>query len=217
MNPVSSSNNYQAAWRSGRHAFSLLELLVVIAILAILLIMSIPAIRSIGGGTEMTAAADLLVAQLNLARQMAITKNRNTELRLYSFNNEFGETRFHGLQVFISQEDPSANAEPVGRMLKLPSSACVDSGNTLSPLIAQSPILSGSSLGVSIPKVGLEYEAVSIGFRPDGSSYTTPAASSQNFLTLRPWRLMNAQTTLPSNYAIVQISKATGQIRSYRP
>jgi uncharacterized protein (TIGR02596 family) len=198
-------------------AFSLLELLLVITVIGIIMGLTVPAVRSIGGGTEMTVAADLLVAQLSLARQTALAKNRNTELRLYSFENEFGEKRFHGLQVFISQEDSSTNAEPVGRMLKLPSSACVDSGNTLSPLIAQSPILSGSNLGVSIPKAGLEYEAVSIGFRPDGSSYTTPAASSQNFLTLRPWRLEDAQTTLPSNYAIVQISKATGQIRSYRP
>jgi uncharacterized protein (TIGR02596 family) len=217
MNPVSSKNDCQAAWRSGRHAFSLLELLVVIAILAILLVMLSPAIRSIGGGTEMTAAADLVVAQLNLARQMAITKNRNTELRLYSFKNEFGEKRFCGVQIFINPEDASQKPEPAGRMLKLPNSACFDSGSTLSPLIANSPLLAGSTLGDKIPQVGLAYDAVCIGFRPDGSSSTISGDSTQNFLTLRPWRLEDPQTSLPPNYAVVQICKTTGQIRRYRP
>lgn len=131
MNRASSCNGRLTALRSGHSGFSLLELLTVIAIIALIMVLLAPAIRSIRSGTEMTVAADLVVAQLNLARQMAITKSRNTELRLYSFKNEFGEKRFCGVQIFTYPEDATQKPEPAGRMLKLPSSACVDSGASI--------------------------------------------------------------------------------------
>lgn len=62
---------------SGRSAgFTLVELIVVVAMAAILLAVGVPAMQDMAGDNRLVAAANDLVAQLNLARSEAI-KRRN--------------------------------------------------------------------------------------------------------------------------------------------
>lgn len=199
-----------------RAGFSLLELLVVIALLGILLSLAAPAIQSTTSGTEMTAATDLVAAQLRLARQTAIARNRNTELRLLSHRDDSGVERIRSLVIHLAPEEAGSETTPLTRAIRLPASTCVDSGTTLSPLLGQIEKSTGSQLASSLPVVGTDYTASIIRFRPDGSA-EVPSAAASNFLTLRPARLDDPLTELPPNYAVIQISSTNGHIKTYRP
>jgi len=199
-----------------RAGLSLLELLIVVALLGILLVLVGPAIQSAGSGTEMTAAADLVAAQLRLARQTAIARNRNTELRLLSHRDDSGLVRIRSLVIHLAPEEAGSVTTPLTRAIRLPASACVDSGTTLSPLLGQVEKSTGSQLASPLPTVGTDYTAYIVRFRPDGSA-EVPSAKTSNFLTLRPARLDDPLTELPSNHAVIQISSSNGHVKTYRP
>lgn len=197
-------------------AFSLLELLAVLALGGILFVLLAPSMQSIGGGTHLTSAADLTVSQLRLARQLAVSRNRNTELRLLTYRDESGTVRVRSMAIYLQGEEAGEPALPVGRPHPLPSSVTLDDGGALSPLLQEIDIRNGADLEARLPSVGLDYSASIIRFRPDGSA-EVPSDNSRNFFTLRPATHEVSSPGLPSNYAVVQIFSQNGQIRLYRP
>lgn len=204
------SRHSQAELQAG---FSLIELLLVVAIIAVLSSLVSPALRSVTGGLDMTRGADLVATYAGIARQTAVTRNRNTELRFYFLKDTFGTERCRALQVFL-QSDDGSSWDATSRIQNLPDSVCIDSGATLSPLVGSQTKQNGS---VSIPGAGTSYQYVAVTFRPDGTAKLVTANDKDNFLTVRPSRLDDPLTTLPDNYATVQIIPATGQVRTFRP
>ncbi len=63
-------------------AFSIVELLVVIAIISILMALTVPAVSSLIENTNVTRGAQLVESQIQLARQLASSRNRPVEVRL---------------------------------------------------------------------------------------------------------------------------------------
>ncbi len=209
--------NSQFASIGKRHqAFTLIELLAVIAIVGILTILVIPSVGSILDGNDLNWATDLVYAQLAQARQIAIAKNRNVEVRFYRFS-EANEERYRAFQSFVATEDSSSPWQPLGKMQVLPRQICFDSGPTLSPLIAYSTQVDGSQTTppVTIPGI-TNYKFVKITFRPDGSCLLDQPATS-TFLTLKNGHLQDVSQQLPTNYGLIQISTSTGILRVYRP
>jgi len=199
--------------RQAHSGFSLLELLVVVAIIALLTALVTPAVQSVTGGLDITRAADLVSTYIGIARQTAVTRNRNTEVRFYFLKDSFGVERCRALQIFL-QKDDGSGWDAFGRIQKLPDSICIDSGSELSPLIGRQTKKAGSD---SLPGVGTGYQYVVITYRPDGTAKPITGNTTDNFITLRLSRLDDPLTTLPDNYATIQIIPVTGQVRTFRP
>ncbi len=73
-------------WRFGNssrraRAFSLLEILAVVAILEILMVLVAPAIVSSLGSSNLNKAGQTIGDQIALARQEALTRNREVQIR----------------------------------------------------------------------------------------------------------------------------------------
>lgn len=195
-----------ARW-SGRQSagFSLLELLAVMAIVIVLCSLAAASFSEILMGSNLTRAGNLVADQCTLARQEAVTRNRNVEVRFFYLSQE-ASPAWRGLQVIRIEEN--GNQVPVGKLLVLPEGILISDSETLSPLMmAGDPILGT----IESPTHGtLSYRAFR--FRPNGS--TGGALGSGNFLTLRS---AMAQGSPPANFCTVQVNPVTGKITTYRP
>ena len=66
-------------------AFSLVELLVVIAVIAIVAGYAVPAVTTMLKGSQLTQGSQMVVDQIALARQTALSRNRSVEVRFYKY------------------------------------------------------------------------------------------------------------------------------------
>ena len=214
---------------------TLIELLAVICLVGLLTGVGVPALSSLLRSGDLNAAAQLLSDQMSLARQMALSSNRQIEVRLYRFADPqmSGETtpKFRAIQLFEVPENPTAGTgrsgyRAVTKCIRLPGpSIIVDSGNPLSTLIGSAgsagtvpSVLSGSELGHALPAVGTAYTAICFSFLPDGSTNLPPQTiQNQWFLTVHEVREGDNLPASPSNFATVQIHPSNGKTRIYRP
>src|ERR1700728_2816755 len=77
MRPITSSP--QAAHR----AFSLIELIVVISIMIVIMALVVPSMGPLMRSSNMNKATAMITDELNYARQLALTQNRDVEVRFY--------------------------------------------------------------------------------------------------------------------------------------
>jgi uncharacterized protein (TIGR02596 family) len=211
-----------------RRAFTLLELLTVIALIAIISAFALPAVGSLLRSSGLSQGAQMIADQLNLARQSALTLNRIVEVRFYQFGDPSvpGENpskpstgKYRTMQAFEILD--SGSAVPLWKVQYLPTTVVIDSGNTLSSIIAQSSsstptLTTGAALTNAIPRVGLNYNCVSFRFLPDGSANFAPAAAHW-FLTLHTMEAGDALPAPPPNFFALQINPSNGHIQSFRP
>ncbi len=212
-----------------RYGFTLLELMIVAGIMVLLSALAVPTAGKLMGASRLSQAAQLLVNELSLARQQAITRNCEVEIRLYQFADPDvpGETQFRptmgkyrALQSFNILESGSAAA--LGKIHRLATSVVMDSG-ALSSIIAlsgASPAVptytTGDALGLSIPKVGTQYNAVCFRFLPDGSARLKPQ-TGRWFLTLHGSDAGDGLASPPPNFFTLQINALNGHIQTFRP
>jgi uncharacterized protein (TIGR02596 family) len=222
-----------AATRSCRQAFSLVELVIVIAVIVIIAAFSMPAVNTILKGSQLSQASGMLVGQLSLARQQALSRNRTVEVRFYRYGDPEvpGEDatapstgRFRALQLFEVQ--PSGVAVPIDKIQTLPGGvifAYSESGEGLSSILdvatASTPKKPGTDdkAAPRLPRgVDYKYEYVSLRFLQDGSTDKLP--TGKWFLTLLGINdRLDAPNKPPSNFFTVQIDPVSGVSRSYRP
>jgi uncharacterized protein (TIGR02596 family) len=156
-------------------------------------------------GSNLTRAGSLIADQCTLARQEAVTRNRNVEVRFFRLPGE-ASPAWRGLQVIRIEEN--GGQVPVGKLLFLPEGILISDSETLSPLMMAGDPIIGQ---VENPTYGtLIYRAFR--FRPNGS--TGGALGAGNFLTLCSAR---AQGSPPANFCTVQVNPVTGKITTYRP
>lgn len=204
--------------RPSCRGFSLIELLVVIALVAILSALAIPAFNNILSGGNITQAATILAGQLTIARQKAVAENRPITVR---FLRQGPTAPFQRIQLVALDAD--GNALPVARIVNLPESTALASSVTLSTLLGVSgqdmPTTGAAVAGKDppLPGIGTDYEYAQFSFRPRGSTDLNPQFAGRWFATVMLLRDDPSGSSIPANFATIQIDPVTGGIVVFRP
>jgi uncharacterized protein (TIGR02596 family) len=203
-------------------AFTLVELLVVVSIMVIIAGLVAPAANTMLRGSQITQSADAIMAQLSSARQTAMTANRTMEVRFYRLADPSlvgNATAVRAIQVFKIEDN--GDAKPDGRVQWLPGSILMDSDPTLSTLLGSAREKSSWTTAspvdpkLSLPRVGTSYAAFCFRFRPDGSTDLDPPAKW--FVTIHAENDGDNHSTLPANFATIQVDPVSGSLKLYRP
>ena len=190
------------------NGFSLVEVLVVIVIMVILMAVATPAVTSILTGSKMEQAGQMVADTLRLARQEAVSKNREVQVAFFELSTDSGGKAWIGMQVW--RLDDSTNGpitNRVGRLLKLPSPMIISTNGGLSPLVTSSILTGTTNIAGNI---GVTYKAFR--FRANGA--TDSSIGVNNCLTVQDGHLPGHP---PPNYFTVQVNPLTGKISTIRP
>ena len=214
---------YRCPGRCRLTGFSLVELLVVLAITAILASLAIPAISGMTRAYQLGATCDLLINQLTLARQAALSNSHLVQVRLYRIP-DYGQdvsgnrTTYRAIQCFVEGDAPATGKPqltPITKVILFPSPAVIStqSSPNVSPLLSGSPT-SAVSTDPSLPIYGNNYDYFSFHYKPDGSTDLNAGANS---ITLVSENDKSGGTGLPTNYRTIQIDPAIGTVRRFSP
>jgi uncharacterized protein (TIGR02596 family) len=197
----------------GRGAFSLVELLVVIAIIVLLASFAAPALNSVVRGSSLNRAGQMIADQLAFARQEAVTKNRDIQVRIFT-SDSVTNGGVSGLQLWQVEEGlsgPTTNS--VGRVQKLPVGVVFNPNATVSPLLSISTNGGGVAGSMNIPSLGaVNYT----GFRIRANGMLDNAIGTNNFVTLQN-STPPATASVPANFYTIQVNPITGKVINYRP
>lgn len=183
--------------------FSLLELLIVIGIMGLLAAVAIPAISGTQGAMQLTKAASLVQDHLQLARQLAITRNKPVLLNLCFGEDEMGSSSLNTLVLTCYDKD--GRPEIIERPIQFPLGLSVSENPTWSSII-NTPVVR-----VILPS-GKEVNGRAIRFEPSGS--TSLAASGKWHLTV----YSHQKTPSPeANFVTLSIDPVTGRVFAYQP
>ena len=192
-------------------AFSLVELLVVITIMLLLINFTSLGLNQVLKGMRIEQAGRLIMDEINLARQIAVARNLNVELRLIHKDRAGGTNGvFYCLQSGVRSKSGDGAFTPVSRLAQLPDGMAMATNATLSSLI-------GSQVKSTSTNPAYSYVAVII--RPTGN--LEPAAglplNQPWFVTAVPENKLGAGVTAIDNFVTVQIDPWTARPTAYRP
>lgn len=219
--------------------FSLIELIAVIGIIVLVAAFAVPATTTILRGSQLTQASQVVSDQLNLARQVALSKNRMVEVRFIRFGDpeQPGEDpadptsgKFRAMQIMEINE--SGVPVPVGKIQLLPNAVMMNE-DKLSSILDQSSsdsetprprldLKKPTPRDPELPRLKIDkrkYEYVSFRFLPDGSTNLMPSANW--YLTLHSMTDRvgddGGKAVPPPNFFTVQIDPISGATKAYRP
>jgi hypothetical protein len=168
----------------------------------------IPAVGSIGRANNLTVATQNFIAQINRARQEALTRNRSVDFQLLSVSREAGEpAAYRAMRYIICDEfgSSSGNNTFTNKTVWFPQAVVINDSSTrshLSPTLAQT--------NATLPG-GISATGVFFRIRPNGmisTASTTP--------TTLQWTL-TAENGGTNNFSTIQIDRNTGITRLFRP
>jgi uncharacterized protein (TIGR02596 family) len=193
-----------------------MEMLVVILIISIIATFAVPVVTGINRSSQLSRGTQILSDQLNLARQTAIARNRQVEVRLYKYadpEQPNSLAAFRGMQT-LEVLSPRA-VSPLDRLQTLPTAVIIDSSATLSSLLDpnKKQLVSGSD---PLPRMGTNYQYVALRFRPDGSTDLLPTQGPW-FLTVHEEISGDGLTKPPANFTTLEIDPINGGIKFFRP
>jgi len=225
-----------------RPAFSLIEMLMVIAIIGIISSFAIPGAMKMIRGTDVSRGSQILADQLTAARQQAITRNKQIEIRFLRFADpetpgetvaEQGTWKIRGIQLM----EVTSSGIPVqlAPMQRLPGALMLNDGKYSSLFDAsgnaqQQPLRfrNPSDQDPAMPRLPADkarkYTFASFRFYPDGS--TSLSAKGNWYITMHSAadaaKLSGAQASDTDpiktiNYFTIQVDPVSGSTRSYRP
>ena len=209
-------------------AFTLVEMLVVLAIIAIVTSLAVPMITSVMRTYQLDSAGQVVVNQLNLARQTALSRGHAVEIRLYllpDYNTAASGTPtvYRAMQSFI-ELDPaqsgtteSYSTSPLVKPIFFQAPviiSAVTSPNAVSPLLPTTANANTADPSNPLPVYGSNYKYAMFHFKADGS---TDLTSGLNSLSLVLETDKATSTGLPANFQTVTIDPLNGAIRSFRP
>jgi uncharacterized protein (TIGR02596 family) len=219
-----------------RRGFSLIELLVVLAIGAIILTLTIPAVNSVLSATSVTAAANQVLSTLTLARQYAITHDRNVAVYFFKYVSPVNglPAAYRGMQAWELDVSPSATPTSAALVATLPVTKFssigartvlndnIISGVCLSTVLNSASNTNGDALApiptsISAPGVSTTTPYMALVFRPDGSTSLPLTAGTTAYTDSgQPgtyyWTLTVCDATAYANTTAVPADFATVQI-----
>lgn len=214
-----------AAGTFRNRGFTLVELLTVMAVMGILMVLTVPAVGPLIQSYNLNRAASLVTDEFTFARQSALTKNTDVEVRFYQIGLTVYTpgTPFQAFRAYLP-----AQALALDKISYLPGQAIISSqanphpdnpSTTFSPLLEYNTFSTVLSTGTEVlPGGGTTQTAyVSFRFRATGGTNLVPVTSPW-YLTLYSANApINASTSLPGNYVTIQVDPASGSARTYRP
>lgn len=222
-------------------AFSLVELLVVMAVIAVIAQFTIPAVSSMLRSSRLTLAADILIDQLSLARQLAISDNRVVEVRFFRYGDPEvpGENlnvsttgQFRALQIYEILDN--GIAMPLDKVQMLPTSVIMNSTSgtsaaALSSLFLDQTLVTSAQVltdatAPNLPRgVNKNYDYLAFRFLQDGSTNLPPSSSQTSggiwYVTIHDINDLGkiVGSAPPPNFITLQVDPLNGGVKSYRP
>jgi uncharacterized protein (TIGR02596 family) len=219
---------------SRNRGFSLLELIVVILIISIIAAFAVPAASTILRGSHITQASQIVVDQITLARQQALTRNHPVEVRFIRYADpevpsdkgpDGKDGAFRAIQVFDILDNGAA--VPIDKPQLFPQSVVMNSDKQLSSLLGD---VSGTGWPKEVNKAKVkqdktapklprkiedDYEYIAFRFMPDGSTNLKP--KDMWFITIHNMNDKAAGGTPPNNFFTLQIDPVSGATKAFRP
>ncbi len=206
-----------------KSGFTLAEILVVLVIIAIIAAFAMPAMNSVLRGSKMTLAADQLVRDLNLARQVAVKDNSPVEFRFYKIDDPEqpgAEKAYRAYQAIRRLYDPRDSdkfeIESVTPIRDLPDAVVISDSAQFSTLITDPDVIDNKVDTGSGEASRVESESYkSFIFLTDGALNLPDLQGSSLIL----WYLTLVRETDdpsdPKEFVTIQIDPSTGHIRRY--
>lgn len=184
--------------------FSLLELLVVMAIIVIVASFSIAGLRGMQRGYQLTKAANQVKDSLQLARQLAMTRNEQIVASFCKVRDDFGsQGSLNALQ--LSRVDTNGTMEPVARLVRFPYGFSISENSDWSSIVGLLPETNTVVQATSVP-------CRQIRFRPSG--FTALPSSNACYLTI----YNSLGTATPSNnFVTLSMDPVTGRVSWNQP
>jgi uncharacterized protein (TIGR02596 family) len=197
-----------------RKGFTLVELLVVVALIALLATLVVPAFNSIMNGQQITSSAQVVIDQLNLARQTAVSMSRTVEVRFVQSVDTLAQQPSYN-RVQLSVQEMDGTWKTTSRLESLAPGVAIASDTAYSPLLGNDLVVKGTTTVVEAGKpVVRDYR----GFRIGGNGRPQLAGGyQQSFVSL--WSARDAATkgVPPPNHVTVQVDPGNATLRVYRP
>jgi uncharacterized protein (TIGR02596 family) len=200
-------------------AFTLVEMLAVLAIISILAALTVPAMNAMVESNNLTRGGQLVVDEINLARQISSSRNITVELRLFKMP---GATTSGYTAVQLWATSSTGSAQALSQLAFLPQMFAISENTTVSSALGAPAFATPSTMPAgSGPASGATY--LSFEFRPSG--VVTPVLNANGLtnmssycLTILPARYAaSGNATLPKNYVLIQINPITATPLVYRP
>lgn len=194
-------------------AFSLIEILAVVAIMATLAALSIPGISSTLNGMKITSATQTIVDEIQVARATALARNAPVEVWFIK-----DTAHFQSVRTSIVNADNTTTW--ISRARRLPEGIALASTENFSNVI-------GAQNTGTPPDSAPAVKGVRMRIFPSGKLELVdvlPAAQSVGpnqplYLTITAFAGFDPDTgtTLPANFATVQINPVNARIITHRP
>lgn len=201
----------------------MIEMLAVLAVIGILAAAAIPVVAPLMRASSINHAAAMLSDEFNQARQFALTKNRDVEVRFYQLPKKSGgDQAYRAFRAFLADGADSSKSRPFGKVKYFPEPVIISDNSQFSTLLDHgNSNRSGLSHGQEIlPGRAAPVPYVGFMFRANGGTNLSPVTPPLGnwFLTLyREDAAKDTATELPHNYCNIQIDPTTGRSKIYRP
>jgi len=199
------------------------ELLVVVAIIGILAALAMGGLSNTIRSSKLTNTAQRVADQINMARQIAASRNVPVEVRIYCLPY-FGKTTggaylYRGIQLYTNTTSPVSRPFLFPERVVARQTAMLQNGMTLYPF--SGPPCSTTDWG-DFKRSGYGFQSFLInptGICSSGGSNTVN--NYNNWFIIQNWEQDSpcggSTTTLPQNYAVVRVDPITAKATILRP